>query len=247
MTYTTTITTTTKSVTREAESDLVLDLAMSGLQLAASAVLSGAATSAVKSVKEAANEAFHKAADQVKINLGNLFTDQSTTTTTLTLSSTEFVERVEDSAVIQQFFIQDTNEGMNVSIFYDRLFGTYVFVPHEEGSGFVRDPRFQNLPTIVWELEQPTAGAAHLTVPEDVRRQLEDVGAVVLDPSREEAFRVAAGHRRLPITASPRLTNSGWQPVTLPAERVVGNTQGLYIARDRGGQAVAQVWLSISE
>jgi len=212
---------------------------MDGLQIVASVATSGIATAAVKHVKESQNEPFDKATDQIKLDMPALFTDKSTTTTTTTYSNTRFIERTADSAVIQQFFIQDTNQGMNVSIFYDRLFGTYVFVPHAEGTGFIRDTRLQNLPTVIWKLDRFPRDGRLSSIPEDVQRRLDALNAARLKPADARIFRLAAEHRHMRLASDIRRTDDGWPTATVATDpESTGRAQALYVAEDHEGRDV---------
>lgn len=58
-----------------------------------------------------------------------------------TLTATSLHERLDASTVAQQFHIQDSTQGVSVELYYDRLFGTYVFRRMTAGTGFMIIPR----------------------------------------------------------------------------------------------------------
>ena len=64
-----------------------------------------------------------------------LYTNTTTRSVVTTLTATSLHERLDASSVAQQFHLQDTVEGISVEMYYDRLFGTYVFRRMGAGTG----------------------------------------------------------------------------------------------------------------
>src|SRR5262249_49986777 len=63
------------------------------------------------------------------LSLPQLYKDKSTTTVVTSYGKSTLIESTDGQAVTQQFFIQDTADGMRVALYYDSLFGTYAFGP----------------------------------------------------------------------------------------------------------------------
>lgn len=66
-----------------------------------------------------------------------LYTNTTTRNVVTTLTGTSLHERLDGASVSQQFHLQDTNEGISVEMYYDRLFGTYAFRRMASGTGLV--------------------------------------------------------------------------------------------------------------
>ena len=66
-----------------------------------------------------------------------LYVDTTSRSVVTTLTATSLHQSLDASAVSQQFHLQDTTEGISVEMYYDRLFGTYVFRRMGAGTGFI--------------------------------------------------------------------------------------------------------------
>src|SRR4029453_7147900 len=132
----------TKDKVSSTSSDLAIDLTMKVLAFGGSA----AATAAAPKILTALGGGFAEMADKVgKIGVPELFKDQTQTTTVTSLGQTRFLEQVSDSAVTQQFYLQDTTLGLSLALYYDKLFGTYIFATHAPGAGWANDTAVRNL------------------------------------------------------------------------------------------------------
>jgi len=133
---------------------------------------------------------------------------------------------------------------MSVTVFYDRLFGTYAFVEHEEGTGISRP--YADLPSFVWELANEPVDGEQFLLPNDIREQLISLGATVLDPSPGKDYSTIAGYSKVRMFSEVSLDAKYPDPIRLPTvrNRPVSKMQTLYIARDHNGKAVAQFWIS---
>jgi hypothetical protein len=78
---------------------------------------------------------FGALAGAVVDNLLPLYTNTTTRSVVTTLTATSLHERLDASTVSQQFHLQDTAEGISVEMYYDRVFGTYVFRRMASGTG----------------------------------------------------------------------------------------------------------------
>ncbi len=78
---------------------------------------------------------FGALAGAVVDNIFPLYTNTTTRNVVTTLTGTSLHERLDGASVSQQFHLQDTNEGISVEMYYDRLFGTYVFRRMASGTG----------------------------------------------------------------------------------------------------------------
>lgn len=123
---------TRQAVEQSSQPDPAASLALSGVQYAAT----GLAT-AVGSLVPVPG--FGALAGQVVGSIFPLYTNSTTVTTVTTLTSTTLHEQLAANSVAQQFHLQDTRVGVTVSLSYDRLFGTFVFL--SPSSPFVLIPR----------------------------------------------------------------------------------------------------------
>ena len=123
---TTTLTEHTKSKSSSTTSDPVVDLAMKGLQFGSSQAATAGASAALTGL----GGDFAGMADDIEtLSMPELYKDKSTTTVVTSYGKSTLLEKTDGKAVTQQFFIQDTGQGMNVGLYYDRIFGTYAFGP----------------------------------------------------------------------------------------------------------------------
>jgi hypothetical protein len=168
-----TLTQATKSKTASSESDPAVDLTMQALAYGGGVAASAGAN---KALADFPGGGFAELAGTVEISgLPPLFTNQSTTNVTTTYSKSSLLSRVSDNAVTQQFFLKDTTKGLSVALYYDMLFGTYVFKPHPLGAGAVKDRALKQLPIIVGSTG------------------LEQLGSVRIEPAPRRAFHPARG------------------------------------------------------
>ena len=114
--------------------DAATALVMSGVEKAA-----GGLVSAVGSLVPVPG--FGALAGSVIDNIFPLYVDTTTRNVVTTLTATSLHERLDASTVAQQFHIQDSTQGVSVELYYDRLFGTYVFRRMTAGTGFMIIPR----------------------------------------------------------------------------------------------------------
>jgi hypothetical protein len=99
---------------------------MKGLAFGSSAAASAGAGKALTAL----GGGFADMADKVgSLSLPELYKDKSTTTVVTSYGKSTLIEKTSGQAVTQQFFIQDTGQGMTVALYYDSLFGTYAFGP----------------------------------------------------------------------------------------------------------------------
>lgn len=120
--------------------DPVATVALSGVQLAATNLASAAASLVPL-------PGFAALAGQVVGSVFPLYTNSTQVTTVTTLTSTTLNQQLSGTDVAQQFHLQDTRAGLSVSLYYDRLFGTYVFLPPP--------PPFQILPRPIGVITLP--------------------------------------------------------------------------------------------
>jgi hypothetical protein len=121
-----TLTERTQSKSSTTSSDPVVDLTMKGLAYGSSAAASAGAAKALAAL----NGGFADMAGKMgSFSLPELYKDKSTTTVVTSYGKSTLLQQTNGQAVTQQFFIQDTGQGMKVSLYYDSLFGTYAFGP----------------------------------------------------------------------------------------------------------------------
>jgi hypothetical protein len=121
-----TLTERTQSKSSSSNSDPVVSLTMKGLAYGggyAAGVGAGKALTAL-------NGGFADMADKIgSLSLPELYKDESTTTVVTSYGKSTLLEKTDGHAVTQQFYIQDTGQGMTIGLYYDSLFGTYAFGP----------------------------------------------------------------------------------------------------------------------
>ena len=121
---------TRERVQASTERDLAFSLAMKAISYGGSA----AATAGVAALGTNLGGDFASTADKIgTISIPELFKDESTTTVTTTFSSARLLDKVSDTAITQRFYIKNNGKGISVELYYDKLFGTYVFVPRKPG------------------------------------------------------------------------------------------------------------------
>ena len=126
-----TLTERTQSKSSSSNSDPVVDLAMKGLAFGSSAAASAGASAALTGL----GGDFADMADRIgTLSLPELYKDKSTTTVVTSYGKSTLLEKTSGQAVTQQFYIQDTGQGMAVALYYDSIFGTYAFGPAPAGS-----------------------------------------------------------------------------------------------------------------
>jgi hypothetical protein len=116
--------------------DLPVRLTLSALTFELGFAAGGAAGAVVEAIgrrgwSDLSQKEMTDLRDKVKDNVQGafpaLFTDTTVTTTTVTYSQSRQVDRLDDHAITQRFFLQDRDEGMTVAIYYDAFFGTFAF------------------------------------------------------------------------------------------------------------------------
>jgi hypothetical protein len=126
-----TLTQRTQSKSSSSNSDPVVDLTMKGLKFGSSAAAGAGAGAALAAL----NGDFADMAGKIgSLSLPELYKDKSTTTVVTSYGKSTLLEKTDGHAVTQQFYIQDTGQGMAVALYYDNIFGTYAFGPAPAGS-----------------------------------------------------------------------------------------------------------------
>jgi hypothetical protein len=69
--------------------------------------------------------------DKVRDAIPEVFTQGAETTTTVTYSQSRLIDKMDEHAITQHFFLQDRDQGMTVAIYYDTFFGTFAFAALE--------------------------------------------------------------------------------------------------------------------
>ena len=131
-----TLTERTQSKSSSSSSDPVVDLAMKGLAFGGAAAASAGANAALAAL----GGGFADMAGKVgSLSLPELYKDKSTTTVVTSYGKSTLIQKTNGQAVTQQFYIQDTGQGMVVALYYDSIFGTYAFgpAPSSPGPGMV--------------------------------------------------------------------------------------------------------------
>ena len=237
-----TLTQLTKNRVNATQSDPVVDLSIKALTYGGSL----AASAGAAKILTALGGGFAELADKTEgIGIPELFTDQSERTVVTSYGRTSFVEHVADSAVTQQFYLQDTSQGLSVALYFDTLFGTYVFAPHTAGAGWAYDANLQQLPVLTAAIVEQGGESDTASLPTAIQSQLNQLGAVELQPASAGSYSTTRGTTKVqPSELVYRST--GFTLEDLPSETAVGNrTQTLYVARDTQGRAVAQLWITV--
>jgi hypothetical protein len=121
-----TLTELTQSKSSSSTSDPVVDLTMKGLAWGSSAAASAGASAALGAL----GGGFADMASKVgTLSLPELYKDKSTTTVVTSYGRSTLIEKTDGQAVTQQFYVQETGQGMTFALYYDSLFGTYAFGP----------------------------------------------------------------------------------------------------------------------
>jgi hypothetical protein len=114
--------------------DPMTDLTLTALAYGGSAAASGMAAATMAYFGSHYSDLdsksdFKKLGEAMSITLPDLYTNTTTTNVTTSYGRTTLLEETADNTVTQRFFLQDTNEGMSVEVYYDTFFGTYAFLP----------------------------------------------------------------------------------------------------------------------
>ncbi len=243
-----TLTQASKRISSSTNSDIVVDLSMKALSFGGSI----AARAGAAKLLGALGGGFAELADKTGgIAIPELFKDQSVQTVETTFGRTSFLEQTSDSAVTQQFFIQDTQQGISVALYYDALFGTYVFAPHTPGAGWASSASVRNLPVVAWTMSPSSVQDAPQEMPARVRDQLAAHGAVSFASAASSTYRVqhdatvgAASSSAVALDTQTHVMPARAYVTTLAARTTPQRVQNLYLARNAQGRVVAQLWIT---
>lgn len=165
------------------------------------------------------------------------YTNQTTTTTTYTRS--QEIDTSNENDITQNFFVKDTNQGINVALFYDALFGTFTFLPWPPEMGVATAYPVRHLPSIVWSVKVTRNSSVHELMPSELHNKVTALGGSTLIAAPANSYMVS------------RTVAKGMPPGLVPIGfgvrgmfRTSGMHQALYYALNARHQKVAQVWIN---
>lgn len=229
--------------TSSTSSDPAVDLTMKGIQFGASAAADAALAGALNAISPTD---FADMAGKMKgISVPTLFVDQQQTNITITYGQSNLLKKADSHAVTQQFYLQDTLHGLSIVLYFDKLYGTYVFLPYTPGAGIPKDPLLQRLPVLAWTLDGADRTQRQHKIPEGLHSRLLSLGAARFDLAPAASYKVAKD--RTKVDAGIRLQKDVASRLTFDQLTTTkgfgGRSQSLYVVRNRGGRPVAQLWI----
>jgi hypothetical protein len=150
--------------------------------------------------------------------------------------------RYAEDDITQTYFLQDTNEGMYLAMYYDSFFGTFAFVKLLPGMGRPVEAQVASLPKIVWTTKAVPNATIDEPLPQDLAASLKQLKAVRLESAASDDYIVSAGTEKgLPpkVVLDPkqwRLTGE------FPTTRS-GAALALVYALNSEKQRVALLWI----
>lgn len=168
-----------------------------------------------------------------------LFSYTSQTTTTTTYTRSQEIDTTSENDITQDFFVKDTNQGQNVALFYDALFGTFAFLPWPTDMGVAHACPLRHLPVIAWSVRVNRNAPVRETMPRELHERIRSLGGSLLIAAPANSYTVS----RTVAKGMP----GGFAKVGFGVRGTfLGNQnhQALYYAVNSRRHKVAQVWIN---
>ncbi len=175
--------------------------------------------------------------------VSQLFTYTNETTVTTTYTRGKEIEKTDENAITQNFYIKDTNQGLNVALFYDALFGTLAFVPWPANMGVATSYSIRRLPVSSWSVATTHGGPIVEAMPRELLSSLAKVGGKQIVPVPAAKYVVSRQFTKgLPTSFQLNLSKGNLRgQIAMRKQRA----QALFLVLNEKRKKVGQLWVNV--